>query len=59
MDKNEDDEWGDSDEVFLEIVDLFHFLEDFLFAIVLALLPFLAEELTVGDGFAKGEGVDK
>lgn len=44
-----------SDEVFLQIVDLLHFFEEFLLAVVLALEPFLAEDLAAGDGFAEGD----
>lgn len=48
-----------SNQVFLQIVDLFHFLEQFLLSIVFALLPLLAQELAVGDSFAEGKGVDE
>lgn len=44
-----------SNQVLLQIVNLFHFLEQFLLSIVFALLPLLAQELAVGDSFAEGK----
>ena len=48
-----------SHQIFLKVVDLFHLLKEFLLAIVLALEPLLPVGLAVGDGLAKGNGVDE
>lgn len=53
------DSWSRSNKVLLEVVYLFHFLEDFLLPVILALLPFFSKEFAVGDSFTEGEGVDE